>query len=316
MRYYSMAMPASVSKTMKKILLSSCYFPLRFSQHIQLHHLGVSNGSTRLQLKSQKESDDIISSYLGGNDPFMITRYGSVEFEAFTKRSGFNSLYTNAGFFPNDEGLLDEFINVYERASTSIDVLGIWIYKYKGYDHWFKKMGLIKRLPNIQHLITMHSLNPYTSSWVKHLEGKNVLVVHPFEESIIYQYDRRDDVSIIPNFKSLQVIKAVQTIADNADSRFKNWFEALEYMKEEISSRDFDVCLIGCGAYGLPLAAHVKSIGRQAIHVGGALQLLFGIKGKRWEVEYNYKFDENWIYPLDIDTPKGNESVENSCYWK
>ena len=42
---------------------------------------------------------------------------------------------------------------------------------------------------------------------------------------------------------------------------------------------DFDVALIGCGAYGFPLAAKLKTAGKQAIHLGGVLQALFGIKG-------------------------------------
>lgn len=36
-------------------------------------------------------------------------------------------------------------------------------------------------------------------------------------------------------------------------------------MKSEIDKCDYDVCLIGCGAYGFPLAAHVKHKGKQAI---------------------------------------------------
>lgn len=50
---------------------------------------------------------------------------------------------------------------------------------------------------------------------------------------------------------------------------------------------DYDIVLLGCGAYGFPLAAYAKRRGKQAIHMGGSLQLLFGIKGKRWE-DQNY----------------------------
>ena len=64
-------------------------------------------------------------------------------------------------------------------------------------------------------------------------------------------------------------------------SQFNTWFDALDYMKSEIDKYDYDVCLIGCGAYGFPLATHVKHNGKQAIHLGGTLQLLFGIKGNR-----------------------------------
>ena len=103
-------------------------------------------------------------------------------------------------------------------------------------------------------------------------------------------------------------------------------------MEDKISEIDFDVCIIGCGAYGLPLAAYVKRMGKQAIHLAGGTQLLFGILGKRWVEQYkdvwhyrphidiniNYRplFNEHWIYPLDSDTPIHSHRVENSCYWR
>jgi hypothetical protein len=93
-------------------------------------------------------------------------------------------------------------------------------------------------------------------------------------------------------------------------------------MKCEIDKADFDVCLIGCGAYGFPLAAHVKRMGRKAVHFGGSLQLLFGIKGKRWEDPnynpvYNYAklMNEHWIRPDESEKPSIASKVENACYW-
>lgn len=78
------------------------------------------------------------------------------------------------------------------------------------------------------------------------------------------------------------MIPAVQSLGGE-NNGFTTWFEALDWMKQEITSKSFDICIIGCGAYGFHLAAHVKRIGKQAIHMGGATQLLFGIKGNRWE---------------------------------
>jgi hypothetical protein len=93
-------------------------------------------------------------------------------------------------------------------------------------------------------------------------------------------------------------------------------------MKSEINKQDYDVCLIGCGAYGFPLAAHVKRMGKKAIHMGGSLQLLFGIKGKRWENSnynpiYNYSklMNEHWVYPGEEEKPQNAASVEGGCYW-
>ena len=75
-------------------------------------------------------------------------------------------------------------------------------------------------------------------------------------------------------------------------------------------------------AYGLPLAAHVKRQGKKAIHLAGSLQLLFGIKGKRWENPnynplYNYSelMNEHWVYANDIEKPKNAHIVEGACYW-
>jgi hypothetical protein len=80
-----------------------------------------------------------------------------------------------------------------------------------------------------------------------------------------------------------------------------------------------DVCILGCGAYGFPLAAHIKRQGRKAIHLGGVTQLLFGIKGRRWEhyVVYPYSnlFNEHWARPNHNETPQVSQSVEGGCYW-
>lgn len=99
-------------------------------------------------------------------------------------------------------------------------------------------------------------------------------------------------------------------------------------MEDEIDKEDYDICLLGCGAYGFPLAAHVKRQGKQAVHLGGALQLLFGIKGKRWEdpnygvKEWNIPYgsytalmNKYWIRPDNITSPPNIQQVEGGCYW-
>lgn len=152
------------------------------------------------------------------------------------------------------------------------------------------------------------------------MEGKRVLVIHPFSDTILSQYsDHRDEIfpgsNALPKF-DLQCIKAVQTIADQTDDRFATWFDALDYMTEKAGKREFDVALIGCGAYGFQLAARIKQMGKQAVHMGGSLQTLFGIKGSRWDKQYGWMYNDAWVYPSEAETPKGYEKVENGCYWK
>jgi hypothetical protein len=92
-------------------------------------------------------------------------------------------------------------------------------------------------------------------------------------------------------------------------------------MKDEMDKISYDIALIGCGAYGFPLSAHAKRTGHKAVHLGGALQLLFGINGKRWDKFYNTDYDystlpnDYWISPGDDFKPKTFEKVEDGCYW-
>lgn len=169
--------------------------------------------------------------------------------------------------------------------------------------------------------------------WTRILKGKKVLVVHPFEDTIKSQYQKREllfsNPDVLPEFE-LKTLKAVQTIAGN-NSEFASWLDALKYMEDEIDKIDFDIAIIGCGAYGLPLAAHVKRMGKQAVQMGGGTQLLFGILGKRWtekysgclhyrpgvdiSLDYHPLFNDNWSFPGISEKPKFSEKVEGSCYW-
>ena len=228
-----------------------------------------------------------------------------------------------SGFFPAREDKIEQFCQLMLEDIPQVDVLGSWLAE----EQLFEKQLVSARK------VHLRLLEPFWSDapWTKALEEKKVVVVHPFAETIEQQYLKRqllfDNKDVLPNFKSLTVIKAVQTLGEE-DTRFKDWFEALQYMKSEIDKLDYDVCLIGCGAYGFHLAAHVKRSGKKGIHLGGALQLLFGIIGKRWE-DPNYGVKEwgiptgsysdlingYWVRPGENDRPTNAEKVEGACYW-
>jgi hypothetical protein len=66
------------------------------------------------------------------------------------------------------------------------------------------------------------------------------------------------------------------------------------------------------------LAAYLKKEGIKCIIMGGATQVLFGIKGSRWQ-EHNVisKFwNSAWVWPADSETPAAANKIEKSCYWK
>lgn len=266
---------------------------------------------------------------LKNTNGLMVSRYGCNELAATIdylrnngqciKNSIQSQMVSCAGFFPNDNQALLRFAEIMLESSREIDVLGIMFSPMEDY--------MINAHANQATLIRRRSLEPWKNEpkdgekpWTYALKGKRVLVIHPFDLSIKKQYQRRTELfenpDILPEFE-LITFRAVQTIAGQKDERFHDWFEALEYMYDEAMKTDFDVALLGCGAYGLPLAAKLKKSGKIAIHIGGALQLLFGIKGKRWNTDpiVSKLYNEAWTSPMPSETPKANQVVENGCYW-
>ncbi len=280
----------------------------------------------------KEKTNNVLYNAIMGTEPFMVCRFGNTEISLMVSvlkkrllgetkgekenfEKWFHRLCELSGFFPENYELSEKFTDVMLNSLGEIDVLAMWHRKMEDYliSEYFPKV----KLTYLDFLEPWRSKRPWTSA----LKGKKVLVIHPFEKSIQEQYKKRKylfpGTDVLPEFE-LKTLKAVQTIAGERDERFSDWFEALDYMYQEAMKIDFEVAIIGCGAYGLPLAAKLKKAGKKAIHLGGITQLVFGIKGRRW-VESpltKVKFNEYWVYPKEEETPMNAKNVEIGCYWE
>lgn len=169
-------------------------------------------------------------------------------------------------------------------------------------------------------LLRAKSMQPYLHAepWSAALRHKKVLVIHPFDLSIRKQYEKRKllfEQPVLPTFELL-TFRPVVTFAGNT-SGFQNWFEALDSMITRIRTLDFDVALVGAGAYGLPLCVAIQEMGKMALHSAGATQMMFGIFGERWAHSPLYRrfINEHWVRPLPEERPRLHKLVENGCYW-
>ena len=269
---------------------------------------------------SQGDVAKFIINNLQNNDPFMLSRLGSTELKvlkAFYKKKQYTKnlrfiIKNLSGVFPTNDYSLDKFAKLYFECISNIDLLGIWF-------NPFENIVANEFCPSAK-LTKLRNLEPYFSNdpWSYYLKGKKVLVIHPFSGSIETQYKKRDklfqDMNILPEFE-LITFQAIQSLGGNSD--YKTWFSALDYMQSEIQKLDFDVAIIGAGAYGLPLASYIKDIGKKSIHLGGSTQMLFGVYGRRWKINPDFQqfINDNWINPPKSDKPKNASVVENSCYW-
>jgi hypothetical protein len=255
--------------------------------------------------------------------PFCAARMGHVEGrilgeaqlrQGLWSRATHAEAHANAGIFPVTDAGLHEFAAVYGNALGSVDLLGFWQTDYQA--------ALVSSMKHAPRLCPLSALEPFRQSapWSQALAGCRVLIVHPFAQSIEAQYSMHGsalfaDQRVLPGFH-LQVVKPPCTHAPQTEG-YASWLDALESLQARVLDRSFDVALIGCGAYGLPLAAAIKRAGRQAIHLGGALQLLFGIRGRRWDDDPAIRsmVNRHWVRPTAEETPASAESIERGCYW-
>jgi hypothetical protein len=93
----------------------------------------------------------------------------------------------------------------------------------------------------------------------------------------------------------------------------RDWHEGLADLKRQMEATDFEVAVIGAGAWSIPLAAHAKKMGKIGLHLGGDTQLLFGIKGGRWRDIKD--FNDFWVRPLVGDRPEDFRLMEGGAYW-
>lgn len=220
-----------------------------------------------------------------------------------------------AGIFPVNFESNAVFSEIYLEAVKQADIMALCdVYKEK---------EIINRYCNKTcKFIKARSIEPYyfENPWTIALKGKRVLIVHPFVETIQSQYKKRENIfensQILPEFSEIQFVKAVQSAA-GARTNFSTWKDALNYMKAEIDERKFDIAIVGAGAYAIPLCAYIKQIGKIAIQMSGATQLLFGIKGKRWDNHpiISGFYNEYWVRPNEKETPPQTQKVEGGSYW-
>ena len=122
---------------------------------------------------------------------------------------------------------------------------------------------------------------PNDGHWLESLGGKRVLVFSPFKTSIERQLPRMHRIWCEHRWNwraDFSVIRFPYLIDDNCPH---SWVDVLDAMATKLQRKDYDVALFGCGGLGLPLAAAAKSAGRTGIQMGGHLQFLFGIYGRR-----------------------------------
>lgn len=260
----------------------------------------------------------------GTRSAFLVSRLGlggelSACVDALLGRpfSDLTSLTANAGVYPATDA--PSFTEGYLASLNSSSIIGRFGQIRRDQEHF-----VLERCCQRAIVVANRALEPYffQSPWSRELASRIVLVVHPFTATIRRQYAKNVslwlDPDVLPRFE-LKLVQSPLTLAD-APKPHTSWSDSLRHLQARVSAAaPFDVALLGCGAYGLPLAHYiVNEHNVPALYMGGALQLLFGIKGRRWADRPDFRafFNSHWVWPDAAETPPGASRVENGAYWR
>ena len=273
-----------------------------------------------------QESNRKLIDIIKADKPFIISRLGmgpeTVGISIYLKnRKIIGKNFENAGIYCSKIPDLEKFYILSKECLKNSEYLADFQYK-KGYERNFIKEKLKLKELNSRVLEPFYMVLEEQEPWSLHLYGKKVLIINPFVDSFQKQLQNGfkifKDKDIFHPKQEFIFYRSYQTSAGN--HLHSSWVETFSIMKEDIRKLDFDIALLGCGGYGLPLCNFIKTeLGKSAIYIGGGLQLLFGVKGRRWNnhsiigklIEENGKF----ITPFGDEVMKNNHKIEGGCYW-
>jgi hypothetical protein len=281
-----------------------------------------------------------IGEAIRSNAPFFIGRHGTIELEVFRLwMAGRTDSYPlaladvierNAGVFPKTDLSLDTWCEAYATAIGELTGAAVG---------WYKPLQRVeaecmKRYASGSEFhCPLRSLEPYYVSsdlcWTRELAGKRVTVVSSFADSIRKQIQGESFPGIWTgehagmlsgptwSFVKTGYSPALALGRAGWPSGVKTWQDAVDYVVEEAMKTEPHMAIIGCGGLGMLIGAELKRRGVSSIILGGATQVLFGIKGKRWATHpvISGFWNSAWVWPTETETPKGASAIEGGCYW-
>lgn len=274
------------------------------------------------EISSADETNQAMIKWIKSGKPFAATRNGMGETAFFIKMTQDKVLHTNqakqqrmAINFNCDKEEMERYYQLVKEAYHEADITAIWG-NVPMEEHCIAKC----RKEAIVSPGAIFHLYDYKGCWLQELAGKKVLIVSPFVDIMRDQYLKREHLhkykDTLPEFE-LHTVKSIWWYSGGRDERFQSWFDVLDYLFDQCMAQEFDIALLSCSTWSTPLAVRLKQANKQAVQLGGTLQLLFGIKGKRWD-NYDDLYNEYWVR-LPEETKSGNvdvlDNTKGGAYW-
>lgn len=259
-----------------------------------------------------------VTDLMSGPEPVYLGRIGGCEYEAasayfrnpveFAKperhRRHLERIMQLAGYFDVDHEYtnLERYLKGQVAAYKNSDALFYCntnlITKFRHNVFQPKDLKLLSHVccgKTLMDYTFIEAAMPFLHSFKTWGEGKRVLVVSPFSRSLEFQNARRDDLLVGYRFPEFELSTYTSpttwsTMDDTAESlgiQSRNWHEERARMCEGIGEREFDIALLSCGSYAAQVGDFIRhELGRSAVYLAGALNVLFNIYGPRFDTAF------------------------------
>ena len=272
-----------------------------------------------------------IEKALSENTGLLVGRFGTIEFETVwyhsmsgsIKKDNLPVLERNAGVF-GDVASIARWCSEYAAAFAESDILATgWYAPIK-----VREQEMLKRVKFSGQQCVLRALEPYywpvEERWSRVLDGQKICVVSSFTDTIRGQLAKgcaiwgKEAVWPAAEWSFVKTGYAPSLALGRAgwECDAESWESCVDYVVAEVLKNGARVVIIGCGGLGMVIASRLKAAGKICIVMGGATQVLFGIKGRRWEGHQISGFwNSEWVGPSASETPAGASEVERGCYW-
>lgn len=265
---------------------------------------------------------------------FLIGRNGTIELDTLIfhyaklelQESKLNQLELNAGIFPKEYA--HQFAEDLLESLKQCDIIA---------EGWYAPLAdsekyILDSINKDRFKIMLRNLEPYYVApelrWTQYLAGKRVAIINSFAEvcetqtymsKAIWPHDYETLLPTNTTWIPINTYYSPALSDGNASwpPHIKNYKDAVKDVVLRVIAEQCDVALIGCGGMGMLIGHELKNHGLQCVVMGGALQILFGIRGKRWEKHSTISkfFNDAWVFPPESCKPKNSHLVEHGCYW-
>lgn len=233
-----------------------------------------------------------------------------------------------SGIFPASPEYYLHYNDFYVKHLKNIDCLGLF------FDHIEMEKQIIKfyRLDKkIIHYIDQEPDRSIPSNddncYLKYFREKNILLICPFAELLkeratkeIFEgvWSKTGKKWFYP--KKVEALEFPYGFSVETHEKYNSAIDLFHFITRKMKKIEFDIALIAAAGLAIPLASYVKNLGKVGIDLGGHLQILFGVLGKRWRSEAfrdwrRLYFNEYWIDMPSKYKPKEEDVCDGGAYW-